>query len=148
MTATDSLDAAIATVHAEISRTDTKAGHLLASFGLPLAVLVAVVPEHRMSAAAGTLVGAGAIGLVAAMLVVLVVVQPRLSHAARGGWVYWASCTPDELIADLQAPTSRAEQVIHLAQIARRKYTGLRVAGVLTGASLVSLAAGLLAALI
>ncbi|MFD4412439.1 hypothetical protein [Streptomyces sp. NPDC058475] len=70
MTTPDSLDARLdaanATVLAEISRTDAKSGVLLTSFSLPLAALVAVVPGHDLPAAVGLLVGAGAIGLITA----------------------------------------------------------------------------------
>ncbi|MFF4173627.1 Pycsar system effector family protein [Streptomyces sp. NPDC001744] len=142
------LDAANATVLAEISRTDAKSGVLLTSFSLPLAALVAVVPGHDLPPAVGILVGAGAVGLIAAMLVVLVVVHPRLSGAARGSFLYWSLCTPDDLVKDLQAPDDRVAHVIHLSQIARRKYAGLRLAGIITGVSLVALGAALLAALI
>lgn len=151
MTTPDSLDtrldAANATVLAEISRTDAKSGVLLTSFSLPLAALVAVVPGHDLPLVVGILVGAGAIGLIAAMLVVLVVVHPRLSGAARGSFLYWSLCTPQDLVKDLQAPDDRLAHVIHLSRIARRKYEGLRLAGIITGVSLVALGAALLTSL-
>ncbi|MGW3253541.1 Pycsar system effector family protein [Streptomyces fungicidicus] len=142
------LDAANATVLAEISRTDAKSGVLLTSFSLPLAALVAVVPGHDLPPVVGLLVGAGAVGLIAAMLVVLVVVHPRLSGAARGSFLYWSLCSPDDLVKDLQTPGDRVAHVIHLSQIARRKYAGLRLAGIITGVSLLALGAALLAALV
>lgn len=148
-TATDArLDAANATVLAEISRTDAKSAVLLTSFSLPLAALVAAVPGRALPAAAAVLIGAGTVGLVTAMLVVLLVARPRLTGAARGSFLYWSLCTPEDLVEDLQHPADRATHVIHLSQIARRKYRGLRIAGDITGASLVALAAALLAALI
>jgi hypothetical protein len=142
------LDAATTTVLAEISRTDAKSGVLLTSFSLPLAALVAVVPGHALPPVVGFFVGAGAVGLIAAMLVVLVVVHPRLSGAARGSFLYWSLCTPQDLVKDFQSPNDRAAHVIHLSQIARRKYAGLRLAGIITGVSLVALGAALLAALV
>ncbi|MGW1037862.1 Pycsar system effector family protein [Streptomyces antibioticus] len=142
------LDAANATVLAEISRTDAKSGVLLTSFSLPLAALVAAVPGHALPPAAAVLVGAGTVGLVAAMLVVLLVVRPRLTGAARGSFLYWSLCTPEALVEDLKNPGDRATHVIQLSQIARRKYRGLRIAGDITGASLVTLAAALLTSLI
>ncbi|MFI9311265.1 Pycsar system effector family protein [Streptomyces triculaminicus] len=142
------VDAATAAVLAEISRTDAKSGVLLTSFSLPLAALVAAVPGHDLPPAVGILVGAGAVGLIAAMLVVLLVVHPRLSGAPRGSFLYWSLCTPQDLVQDLQTPDDHVAQVIHLSQIARRKYAGLRLAGIITGASLIALGAALLAALI
>ncbi|WP_405814575.1 hypothetical protein OG241_08230 [Streptomyces sp. NBC_01390] len=50
--------------------TDGKSGVLLTSFSLPLAVLVTAVPGHGLPRASAVLVGAGVVGLVAAMLVV------------------------------------------------------------------------------
>ncbi|GHF34823.1 hypothetical protein GCM10018772_70450 [Streptomyces fumanus] len=142
------LDAANATVLAEISRTDAKASVLLTSFSLPLAALVAVVPGRDLPPVVGLLVGVGAVGLIAAMVVVLGVVHPRLSGAARGSFLYWSLCSSDDLVKDLQTPADRVAQVIHLSRMARRKYAGLRLAGTITRASLVALGAALLAALI
>ncbi|MEV8347150.1 Pycsar system effector family protein [Streptomyces niveus] len=142
------LDAATATVLAEISRTDAKGGVLLTAFSLPLAALVAAVPGRPLPGMSGALVGVGVVGLVAAMLVVLTVVRPRLGGAGHGSFLYWSLCSRDELLADLQAPGDRADHVVHLSRIARRKYTGLLIAGDITAAALVALAAGLLTALL
>ncbi|MFD5415233.1 Pycsar system effector family protein [Streptomyces nojiriensis] len=142
------LDAASATVLAEISRTDAKAAALLTAFSLPLAALVAAVPGKALSGLSAVLVGTGTVGLVAAMLVVLIAVRPRLAGHARGSFLYWSRCTTEQLLADLDAPTDRAAHVVHLARIARRKYRGLRLAGDITSGSLVTLAAALLTSLI
>lgn len=142
------LDAATATVLAEISRTDAKSGVLLTAFSLPLAALVAAVPGHPLPSAAAVLIGAGTVGLVAAMLVVLLVVRPRLTGAAPGSFLYWSLCSEEEVVKDLLSPGDQAAHVIRLSQIAKRKYKGLRIAGDITGASLLALAAALLAALL
>ncbi|MFC8394835.1 hypothetical protein [Streptomyces sp. NPDC057238] len=102
-----------------------------------------MVPGHDLPPSVGLLVGVG--GLTAAMLVV---VHPRLSGAARGSFLYWSLYTPQDLMADLQTPDDRVAHVIHLSQIARRKYAGPRLAGLITGASLVALGAAPLAALV
>ncbi|MFE7620177.1 Pycsar system effector family protein [Streptomyces sp. NPDC057496] len=141
------LDAATTTVLAEISRTDAKSGVLLTAFSLPLAALVATIPGRRLSGLAAVLTGIGTLGLVAAMLVVLVAVRPRLGGAARGSFLYWSLCTADELRDDLTATTDRAEHVIQLSRIARKKYRGLRAAVDITAASLFALALALLASL-
>lgn len=141
------LDAATATVLAEITRTDTKSGVLLSTFALPFTALVAVIPGKSLSTTSSVLTGSGVVGLVAAMLVVLLVVRPRIDGTPRGSYLYWSSCTADELLADLQAPADRAEHIVRLSQIARRKYRGLRLAVDLTAAALVALAAALLTAL-
>ncbi|MER5418142.1 hypothetical protein ABT011_35725, partial [Streptomyces virginiae] len=74
-------------------------------------------------------------------------VLPMLART-RGSFLYWSRCTTEKLLADLDAPTDLAAHVVHLARIARRKYRGLRLAGDITGGSLVTLAAALLTSLI
>ncbi|GAA0454298.1 Pycsar system effector family protein [Streptomyces olivaceiscleroticus] len=142
------LDAATDQVLTEISRTDSKASVLLTAFSLPLAALVAAVPGRDLPAPAAVLIGAGTVGLVAAMLVVLVVVRPRITGHAPGSYLRWAECaTEDEILQDLTTAESRASQVMRLSRIARKKYKGLRVAGDITAAALIVLALALLTAL-
>ncbi|MFK0113959.1 Pycsar system effector family protein [Streptomyces sp. NPDC091217] len=141
------LDAATTTVLAEISRTDAKSGVLLTAFSLPLAALVAAVPGRPLPGPSAVMVGLGTVGLVAAMLVVLVVVRPRLRGTAGGSYLYWSLCTPEQVVDDLQEPKNQAEHVIHLSRIARRKYRGLQVAIDITALALITLAGALVAAL-
>ncbi|MET9957101.1 Pycsar system effector family protein [Streptomyces sp. NPDC006339] len=141
----DRVTAALAAVLAEITRTDGKAGALLTALGLPLAVLVAVLPGGALSGPAAVLAALGAVGLLAAMLTVLAVIRPRITKALPGSYLHWAGCTPEELASDLAAdPVHHAAQVIHLSQIAVRKYKALRLAADLARAALVLLAAALL----
>ncbi|MGW9440640.1 Pycsar system effector family protein [Streptomyces sp. NPDC055607] len=144
------LTAARTTVLTEVARADTKSGILLTAFSLPLtafAALVVVLPGRDLPLLADILVGVGAIGLISAMLLVLFVIQPRLSGAARGNFLHWSQCEPEELVEDLLTPTDHVADLIHLSRIARRKFMGLRLAGIVTGTSLVALGAALLAAL-
>ncbi|MFF3547615.1 Pycsar system effector family protein [Streptomyces platensis] len=140
------LDAALTQVLAEIARTDTKASTLLAAFALPLAVLVAAVPGHSLPRAAAALTGLGAVGLVGAMLIVLLVVRPRITGTPRGSYLYWATCTPDEVLADLRKE-NRAEHIARLSRIAHAKYRALRTAIDVTAGALVALVAALLVVL-
>ncbi|WP_415961980.1 Pycsar system effector family protein [Streptomyces sp. 021-4] len=133
-------------VVAEISRTDSKASALLAAFGIPLAVLVAAVPGQDLPLPAAILVGLGAVGLVAAMLVVLLVVRPRLGGNTRGSYLHWATCTPQQVRADL-ATDLTAQRIIALSQIAVAKYRALRTAIDITAGALVLLVLALAAAL-
>ncbi|MFI8365237.1 Pycsar system effector family protein [Streptomyces sp. NPDC085612] len=141
------LEAAVATVLAEISRTDAKSGVLLTALSLPLAVLVASVPNQPLPGLASILVASGAVGLVLAMLVVLVVVRPHLGGAARGSYLHWSIATDDEVVQDLTEPTNQVDHVRWLSRIAKRKYRGLQLAIDITGGSLVSLGLALVAAL-
>ncbi|MFH8620141.1 Pycsar system effector family protein [Streptomyces sp. NPDC017979] len=142
------LEAATATVLAEISRTDTKSGVLLSTFSLPLAALLAFMPGRALSAEASVLLGTGTASLIAATLTVLLAaVRPRLRGARRGSFLYWSKCTPTEVLDDLRSPVDRAGHLIYISQIARRKYAALRLAVDLTAVALVALAAGILTAL-
>ncbi|MFJ2186281.1 Pycsar system effector family protein [Streptomyces anulatus] len=139
------VDAATASVYAEISRTDTKASVLLTAFSLPLAALVAALPGKDLPALPATLVGTGTVALVVAMLIVLSVVRPRLGGEARGSFLHWSRCTTTaELQAALATPTGSEDHLMTLSRIARRKYIGLRLAGDVTAAALTALAAALL----
>ncbi len=135
------------TVLAEIARTDAKGAVLLTAFSLPLALLVASIPGRSLPGLAAALTAAGAVGLILAILVVLIVVRPRLGRALPGSYLYWASATPEEVIQDLEKPTHRVEHVMQLSSIARHKYRGLQLAVDITGASLVFLGLALLATL-
>ncbi|MFD4178154.1 Pycsar system effector family protein [Streptomyces anulatus] len=134
-------------VVAEISRTDSKASALLAAFGIPLAVLVAAVPGRDLPIPAAILVGLGAVGLVAAMLVVLLVVRPRLGGNTRGSYLHWATCTPEQVRTDL-ATDLTAERIIRLSQIATAKYRALKTAIDITAGALVLLVLALATALV
>lgn len=131
---------------AEISRTDSKAAALLTAFGIPLAVLVAAVPGHDLPTGAAILVGLGALGLVAAMLVVLLVVRPRLGGTVQGSYLHWAHCTPEEVRADI-AVDRTAERVVKLSQIAAAKYRALKLAIDITAGALAVLLMALAVAL-
>ncbi|MET8703641.1 Pycsar system effector family protein [Kitasatospora sp. NPDC004723] len=123
-------------VAAEITRTDAKAGTLLAALTLPLAVLVAAVPGHHLAPIVNVMVLLGGVGLAAAMAMTLAVVRPRMApglwvhwtngdrdraEEAPGTWVRWAHCDRDQLDADL-ATLDPAGRVISLSRIARDKY--------------------------
>ncbi|MFF6903376.1 Pycsar system effector family protein [Streptomyces hydrogenans] len=138
------VQAATTTVLAEITRTDAKAGTLLSTVSLPLAALVAVLPGRDLPGPVAALVALGAAGLIAAMLTVLAAVRPRLAARARGNFLHWATCTPDELTTDLASRPDGAAQLINLSKIAVRKYRGLQLAGDITAVSLSLLALALL----
>lgn len=143
-TATDAqLSQARTDVITEIVRTDAKASALLTAFGIPLAVLVAAVPGRHISSTAAVLVGLGAVGIVAAMLTVLLVIRPRLGGNRPGSFLYWADCTTEDVIADLTTDR-RIDRLVTLSQIARQKYKALRLAVDVTAAALLVLVLALL----
>ncbi|MFF4528169.1 Pycsar system effector family protein [Streptomyces sp. NPDC001407] len=136
-----------AEVSAEISRTDGKASALLAALGIPLAVLVAVLPGHNLPATGTVLAGVAVAGLVAAVLVTLFVLRPHIGNATEGSFLHWADCTADEVLADL-AVDRRTAQLIVRSQLARRKFEALRVAIHIAAGSIVVLALALAVSLV
>ncbi|MDO0939262.1 DUF5706 domain-containing protein [Streptomyces sp. DG2A-72] len=144
--ADEGLNQARTDVISEIVRTDTKAAALLTAFGLPLAVLVATLPGRHLNQAAAVLVGLGAVGLVAAILVVLLAVRPARTKRPRGSYLYWATCTAEDVVADV-AVDRRPERIVTLSRLAVRKYAALRLAIDITGVAIVLLVLALLAGL-
>ncbi|MGW6850416.1 Pycsar system effector family protein [Streptomyces virginiae] len=134
-------------VIAEMGRTDAKASALLTVLGIPLAVLIAAVPGHHLPAAATVLAGLGVTGLAAAMLLVLAIVLPRLGGDARGSYLHWATCTPEEVTADLAVDRS-AERLVVLSKIALKKMRALRIAIFVTAGALAALALALAVTLV
>ncbi|MGA5824108.1 Pycsar system effector family protein [Kitasatospora sp. NPDC094028] len=137
-------------VTTEIARTDAKAGALLSGLSLPLAVLIAAVQGRELSTPVTVLVGLGGGGLVIALVMVLLVVRPTLYSrhtTVPGSFLHWAECSPAELTADLTAD-HRAERIVTLSRIARRKHTALRQAIHVMIGALALLAGALVAGLV
>ncbi|MFJ3974873.1 Pycsar system effector family protein [Streptomyces sp. NPDC090021] len=145
--ADDHLAQAHAEVMTEIARTDSKASALLTALGIPLAVLVAVLPGRGLPVAGTVLAGIAVAGMVAAMLSTLFVLRPHISHATEGSFLRWAECSADEVLADL-AVDRRTAQLVVRSQIARRKFAALRTAIHITAASVSVLALALLVGLV
>ncbi|MFD3700692.1 Pycsar system effector family protein [Streptomyces sp. NPDC058646] len=146
-TTTARLTQARTEVIAEMGRTDAKASALLTVLGIPLAVLIAAVPGRDLPAAAAVLVGLGVAGLAAAMLMVLAIVLPRLGGDTRGSYLHWATCTPEEVTADLSVDRG-AERLVALSKIALKKMRALRIAIFTTAGALGALALALAVTLV
>jgi hypothetical protein len=128
------LTAAHAEVKAEIARTDTKTGLLLAFIGALLAGVWTVAKDARLPAAAYVVGGAGVVLLVAAAGLLLRAVRPNLSGAAVAGFPLWATLTAEEIRTRL-AEDRRGQDIANLSRIAVAKFTGLRHAIDLTRAA-------------
>ncbi|MFH8465364.1 Pycsar system effector family protein [Streptomyces sp. NPDC017991] len=139
MSTTETLAAAHAEVKAEIVRTDTKTGLLLAFIGAVLAGSWTIAKDVPLTTPAYVAGGAGTALLVTAAGLLLRSVRPNL----RGGHGFplWATLTADQIPATLTA--DQAAAVVSLSRIALAKYTGLRRAIDLTtaGGALLVLAA-------
>ncbi|MFG2345903.1 Pycsar system effector family protein [Streptomyces phaeochromogenes] len=133
------LKAAHAEVKAEIARTDTKTGLLLAFVGAVLAGSWTVAKDVPLTLPAYIAGGLGMGLLVAAAGLLLRSVRPNL----RGGHGFplWATLTAEQIAATLSEDLSA--DVANLSRIALAKFTGLRRAVDLTcaGGALLILAA-------
>ncbi|MCX4560898.1 DUF5706 domain-containing protein [Streptomyces phaeochromogenes] len=140
MSAQDSmLAAAHAEVKAEIARTDTKTGLLLAFVGAVLAGSWTVAKDMPLTLPACIVGALGMVLLVAAAGLLLRSVRPNLR--GRHGFPLWATLTAEQITAAVAA--DRAADVAGLSRIAVAKFTGLKRAVDLTcaGGALLILAA-------
>lgn len=122
------LAAAHAEVKAEITRTDTKTGLLLAFVGAVLAGSWTVARDMPVNLPACIVGGLGMALLIAAAGLLLRSVRPNLR--GRHGFPLWATLTAEEITAALA--TDRAADVAGLSRIAVAKFTGLKRAVDLT----------------
>lgn len=120
----DALTAAHAEVKAELARTDTKAGLLLAFVGAALAGVWTVVSSTRMPAAALVVGGIGVAVLLGVVTLLLVAVRPNLAGASAG-FPKWATLTAEELRESFRED-KRVEHITVLSRIAVAKYARLR----------------------
>ncbi|MER5780225.1 Pycsar system effector family protein [Streptomyces mobaraensis] len=131
------LDRALQSVTESLGKTDTKAAILLgtdtalASFSVPAALSGGPV---AVRAVAGVAVGL----LVAAIVVVVLAVLPRLDDDGGTSFVRWAQLSPEE-IREAVREDARPGQVGTLSRLAALKFRRLRAACVLTGCAAVCL---------
>ncbi|MCX5293642.1 Pycsar system effector family protein [Streptomyces sp. NBC_00183] len=116
------LTAAHAEVKAEIARTDTKTGLLLAFVGAVLAGAWTVARDLPLNLPAYLAGGLGLALLVAAAGLLLRSVRPNLR--GRHGFPLWATLTPEEIPAAVSGDL--AADVAGLSRLAVAKFTGLR----------------------
>ncbi|MGW0839473.1 Pycsar system effector family protein [Streptomyces sp. NPDC002787] len=124
MSAADqNLTAAHAEVKAEIARTDTKTGLLLAFIGAVLAGAWTVAKDMPLNPAAYAVGGFGMVLLAVAAGLLLRSVRPNLR--GRHGFPLWATLTAEEITATL-AEIDRSADIAGLSRLAVAKFTGLR----------------------
>lgn len=124
------LAAAHAEVKAEITRTDTKTGLLLAFVGAVLASAWTVARDLPMNVPAYVVGGLGMAVLVAAAGLLLRSVRPNIK--GRHGFPLWATLTPEQ-ISDAVSRDLAAD-IAGLSRLAVVKFTCLRRAVDVTGA--------------
>ncbi|MEU5394639.1 Pycsar system effector family protein [Streptomyces tibetensis] len=139
MSTTRSLTGAHAEVKAEIARTDTKTGLLLAFVGAVLAGAWTVARDLHLTLPACIAGGLGMVLLVAAAGLLLRSTRPDLR--GRHGFPLWATLTAAEVTAAVA--TDLAADIAGLSRLAVAKFTILRRAVdlTLTGGALLILAA-------
>ncbi|MET9533525.1 Pycsar system effector family protein [Streptomyces sp. NPDC006649] len=140
------LDAALAHTVSEISRTDTKAGLLLTLDGLLVAALSFLGTHvHGLALVLAVL---GAVALVGAVVLALLVIRPRLAAPGqtvsdRGHFGYYATADPAE-IAETLSEDRRPVRLQALSRIALRKMLQLRRSGDASLLAVVTIAAAIL----
>jgi peptidoglycan/LPS O-acetylase OafA/YrhL len=139
MSTTRSLTAAHAEVKAEITRTDTKTGLLLAFVGAVLAGAWTVARDLPLTTPAYVAGGLGMVLLFAAAGLLLRSTRPNLR--GRHGFPLWATLTAEEITTTVA--TDLAADIVGLSRLAVSKFTILRRAVdlTMTGGALLILAA-------
>jgi hypothetical protein len=117
------LTAAHAEVKAEIARTDTKTGLLLAFVGAVLAGAWTVAKDVPLNAVSLAVGGAGMTLLAVAAGLLLRSVRPNTK--GRHGFPLWATLTAEEITAALSEDTLSAD-IAGLSRLAVVKFVGLR----------------------
>lgn len=116
------LAAAHAEVKAEIARTDTKTGLLLAFVGALLAGVWSVAKDAPLTAPTYVVGGLGMGLLIAAAGLLLRSVRPNLG--GRHGFPLWATLGADQIAATVSRDL--ATDIAGLSRLAVVKFTGLR----------------------
>jgi hypothetical protein len=139
------VDTAVATLRAELGRSDSKASLLLALTGASLAGLVSAAGNTHLPTTAVVVGSFGAVALLTATVILLLAVRPTLSGT---GWPRWPGMPDEQLHAQLAAGQQIDEAKV-LATVAARKFRRIRAAinFVLAGLGFLALAAVLAAAL-
>ncbi|MCM1974306.1 Pycsar system effector family protein [Streptomyces sp. G1] len=138
-TTNENLTAAHAEVKAEITRTDTKTGLLLAFVGAVLAGAWTLARDLPLTTPAYVVGGAGLVLLVGAAGLLLRSTRPNLR--GRHGFPLWATLTAEEITTAVKRDL--AADIAGLSRLAVVKFTTLRRAVDLTlsGGALLILAA-------
>ncbi|KRV47470.1 integral membrane plasmid transfer protein [Wenjunlia vitaminophila] len=130
---------------AEIARTDTKAGLLLAFTGTVLAGVLAAAATIDVVLPALVVAGVACGVLAGAAMVLLTAVRPHLGGDDRASFPYWARLTTEQITAAMR-DDRRADVVRVLSGIAVRKYCALQRAVDLIRLAVVLLALAVLVA--
>lgn len=128
----EGLSTARTQVTAELTRADAKATTLLSLVGVALAGIVALT-GRPIPVAAEIAVWCSGAPILAAVLVLLSAIRPRLDNVVPGTWLYAAEHGPARLLTSLTtSDDSTATVIAHdlctLAVIARTKYRRIKTA--------------------
>ncbi|MGQ4517357.1 Pycsar system effector family protein [Streptomyces sp. DW26H14] len=135
------LDDAIAHTAGEISRTDGKASFLMTLDGVLIAAVAALGKDIHGAALVAAVIGV--VSLVAAAVLGLVVVHPRLrapgGNHDRASFIYWASASPEDIISGMREDR-RIARVQVLSRIALRKMRYLQCSGAASLCAVIAIA--------
>jgi len=134
--AEENLADALAHVIGDVSRTDNKAGLLLGLDGV-LAAAVAILAQAK--GAEPVIIAPVVAVLLAATVLAVLVVRPRIAPDDRSSYAHWATRTRPELRAEL-VPDRRLDRLSVLSALCHRKMLLLRWASDLTILALAAIA--------
>ncbi|MGY3341034.1 hypothetical protein ACVW0K_007227 [Streptomyces filamentosus] len=118
------LDAACATLAAELGRTDAKASLLLAFDGFVAGALLTAA-DKNLPTGVKVLGGTAVLALAAAAVLMLLVVRPRLRGDDRASFPHWARLDEAAIRTGMSGDT-RPAQIKALSCLAVRKFRLLR----------------------
>ncbi|MGY0058524.1 Pycsar system effector family protein [Streptomyces sp. LZ34] len=142
-TTQDRITATVASLQADLARSESKASLLLALAGAALVALGSMASDLHPTAATAVAAALGAAALLAATVILLLAVRPNLDG---DGWTSWVRLSNDRLRERL-AFGYQVDHLRFMAELATRKFRLIRVAVdcMLAGLGLLTLAAVLVA---
>lgn len=142
-TAQERIAATVASLQADLGRSDTKASLLLALAGAALVALASAAPDLHPTVPTAVIASLGTAAMLAATVILLCAVRP---HLGGNGWTGWPRLNADQLRDQLTAGY-QVEHLRFMAALATRKFRLIRAAVdcMLAGLGLLVLAAVLVA---
>ncbi|MEU3459301.1 Pycsar system effector family protein [Streptomyces sp. NPDC006733] len=141
--AQERIAATVASLQADLGRSDTKASLLLGLAGAALVALASAAPGRHPTPPVAVAASLGATALLTAAVLLLCAVRP---HLGGTGWTSWSPLSAEQLRARLTAGY-QVEHLRFMAALATRKFRLIRLAVdcMLAGVGLLAVAAVLVA---
>jgi hypothetical protein len=123
------LDEAREQVYTELGRVDSKAATLLSAVSVFVAAAVFALDKVTLPTLSQLGLGVAAVPIVAAVVLLLDAIRPRLGGNPRcGTWLYAARHGRDSLLDDSASVEDLADHTVALGRSAARKYVRVAIA--------------------